>query len=199
MSPAEPSGDPRIGIFGGSFNPIHLGHVLLAETAREALSLDRVVFIPTHLPPHKSSAGLLSGQVRLELIQAAIHDNPAFVVSDIELQRQGPSYSIDTVRSLRRQLPRAKLFLLIGQDMLSVRWKDWKELTRLCTVVAAGRPGSRARLPANVKRLNMPQVEIASSDIRKRLQAGRSVRYLVPSAVHRLIRQRGLYGKPGGA
>ena len=220
---ARPTGDPRIGIFGGSFNPIHLGHLLLAETARETLALDRVVFIPTHLPPHKSSAGLLPGAARLELIQAAIQGHPAFVASDIELQRRGASYSIDTVRALRQQLPRAKLFLLVGQDMLSVKWKDWNELTRLCTVVAAARPGSRAlgsarhflatprrgapgsvsreRLRFKVKTLDMPQVDIASSDIRKRLQAGRSIRYLVPPVVHRLIRQRGFYGSPkeGGA
>jgi nicotinate-nucleotide adenylyltransferase len=89
--------------------------------------------------------------------------------------------------------------LLVGQDMLSVKWKDWDELTKLCTVVAAARPGSRVRLSPKVKRLDMPQMDVASSDIRKRLQAGRSIRYLVPPAAHRLIRQRGLYSKQGGA
>ncbi len=216
----------RIGIFGGTFNPIHIGHLLLAETAREALSLDRVVFIPTRQPPHKSAAHLLAGPVRVELIRLAVRDHPAFVASDIELQRDGPSYSIETVKALRQQLPKAALFLLIGQDMLSVRWLAWEELKRLCTIVVAhrsldagpglsrdpcsgssrarrsrveGRPGSpTARRQKGIKWLEMPHIDIASSDIRKRLASRRSIRYLVPPAVERYIRQHGLYQKGGG-
>jgi len=102
----------RIGVFGGTFNPIHLGHLLLAETARETLALDRVVFIPTHQPPHKRARDLLPGPVRMKLVELAIRDHPAFVTSDIELERRGPSYSIETVKILHTQLPQAKLFLL---------------------------------------------------------------------------------------
>ena len=181
---------PRIGIFGGTFNPIHLGHLLLAETAREALTLDRVVFIPTHQPPHKRASDLLTGPVRLELIQLAIRDHPAFVVSDIELQRQGTSYTIDTVKALRSQLPDAALFLLIGEDMLGVRWVAWEELKRLCTVAVAHRAGCRPSRERGLRWLPMPQVEISSSDIRTRLKAGRSIRYLVPGPVERVLRQR---------
>jgi nicotinate-nucleotide adenylyltransferase len=184
----------RLGIFGGTFNPIHTGHLLLAETARDALRLDRVVFIPTRQPPHKPARGLLDGAQRLELIELAIRHHPAFAVSDIELQRPGPSYSIDTVRTLRSQLPGAKLFLLVGADMLGVRWAAWDELRRLCTVVAAARPGASPRKQRGVKWLPMPQVDIASSDIRQRLKAGRSIRYLVPPAVERYLRERGCYG-----
>jgi nicotinate-nucleotide adenylyltransferase len=200
----------RIGVFGGTFNPIHLGHLLLAETARDTLALDRVVFIPAYQPPHKTARGMLPGEVRLELLQRAIKDHPAFVASDIELQRRGTSYSIDTVRSLRAQLPQAKLFLLVGEDMLSVRWLAWEDLKRLCTIVVAHRPGASAgrreaslpaprhALPPSARQagltwLGMPQVEIASSDIRSRLKAGRSIRYLVPPSVERYIRQHGLY------
>ena len=132
----------RLAIFGGTFNPIHLGHLLLAETARETLTLDRVVFIPTRQPPHKRAAELLPGEIRLKLIELAIHHHPAFVCSDIELQRAGPSYSIETARALHGQLPQATLFLLLGADMLTVRWLAWEELKRLCTIVAAHRPGS---------------------------------------------------------
>ena len=184
----------RLGIFGGTFNPIHLGHLLLAETAREALKLDRVLFIPTHQPPHKRVRDLLAGPERLALVQAAIQGHPAFVASDIELQRAGPSYSIDTVRVLRQQLPTAKLFLLLGEDMLGVRWLAWDQLKRLCTIVAARRPGAApSRRQRGMTWLPMPQMDIASSDIRARLKAGRSIRYLVPPAVERHIRQHRLY------
>ena len=186
----------RLGIFGGTFNPIHWGHLVLAETARETLALDRVVFIPTRHPPHKRASHLLPGSVRFALVQLAIRDHPNFVASDIELQREGPSYSIDTVRILHQQLPQAKLFLLMGADMLSVRWIAWDELKRLCTVVVAHRPGSRpVRREVGLKWLAMPQVEISSSDIRLRLRAGRSIRYLVPPAVERYMREHRLYGK----
>lgn len=185
----------RLGIFGGTFNPIHYGHLLLAETAREALALDRVLFVPTRQPPHKTARGLLAGGVRLAMIEAAIRDQPAFAASDIELQRSEVSYSIETVRVLHQQLPMAKLFLLVGQDMLAVKWVAWKDITALCTIVAARRPGATAANPRGrgVKWLEMPQMDIASSDIRARLKAGRSIRYLVPPAVERYIRQHGLY------
>ena len=127
----------RLGIFGGTFNPVHLGHLLLAETAREMLALEPVVFIPTNQPPHKSARDLLPGAERLKLIELAIRDQSAFVASDIELEREGTSYTIDTVKALHRQLPGAKLFLLIGEDMLGVRWLAWNEVKRLCTVVVA--------------------------------------------------------------
>ena len=184
----------RLGIFGGTFNPIHIGHLLLAETARETLQLDRVVFIPTGQPPHKNPKELLPGAVRFELVQLAIRGHPAFVASDIELQRDGPSYSIETVHILKKQLPEAKLFLLMGEDMLSVQWLAWDALKQLCTIVVAHRPGvSLAQRARHVKWLPMPQLEITSSDIRARLKAGRSIRYLVPTAVARYIEQHQLY------
>ena len=186
----------RVGIFGGTFNPIHVGHLLLAETAREQLALDRVVFIPTARPPHKRARDLVPGAARLRLIELAIRHHPAFAVSDVELHRQGPSYTLDTVRMLHARLPEAALFLLIGEDMLAVRWLGWDELKRLCTIVAARRPGTKpSRSSRGVRWLSMPQVEVASSDIRARLKAGRSIRYLVPAAVERHIRQHNLYQK----
>ena len=186
----------RFGILGGTFNPIHWGHLLLAETARDVLALDRVLFIPARQPPHKSAKGLLPGPVRYEMVQLAVRDHPAFVASDIELQRDDVSYSLETVQILSKQLPSAKLFLLIGQDMLSVRWKGWEELKSLCTLAVAHRPGAAApRRGKGLRWLSMPQVEIASSDIRARLKAGRSIRYLVPPAVERYIRQHNLYSR----
>jgi nicotinate-nucleotide adenylyltransferase len=172
---------------------------LLAETAREELRLDRVLFIPSLQPPHKPGRGLLPGRLRLTLVQLAIRDHPAFAASDLELQRQGVSYTVDTLAAIHRQLPAAKLFLLIGQDMLAVRWHAWSEIKRLSTVVAARRPGTRTpRAQAGVTWLTMPQVDIASSDIRRRLRERRSIRYLVPGAVERYIRQHHLYRRGGG-
>ncbi len=186
----------RLGIFGGSFNPIHYGHLLLAETAKDALALDRVVFVPTHTPPHKTSSQLLPGPARFELVQLAVRDNPVFVASDIEIQRKGTSYSINTVRSLHEQLPPAKLFLIIGEDMLAVKWFAWEEIKRLCTVVAAHRPGSKpGKRQAGVKWLEMPESAISSTDIRKRVSSGRSIRYLVPPIIERTILQRSFYRK----
>lgn len=188
----------RVGIFGGTFNPIHLGHLLLAETARETLSLDRVLFIPTGRPPHKRAPGLLDGASRLRMVRLAIRDHPAFAASDIELTRPGPSYSIDTIAALRRALPEARLFLLIGQDMLAVRWVKWRELKRLCTIAAVRRPGARRTTNGErgVRWLAMPLMDVSSSDVRARLAAGRSIRYLVPPAVERYIRQHGFYRLP---
>lgn len=185
----------RIGIFGGTFNPIHLGHLLLAETARETLSLDRVVFIPAAAPPHKSSKALLAGEVRLQLVELAIKGNPYFVASSIELERPGPSYTIQTVEVLHSQLPQAKLFLLVGQDMLSVTWRSWKELKRLCTVAVARRLQAKPSRQSGIRYLPMPQVDISSTDIRQRLNSGKSVRYLLPSAVAQHIYQHRLYQK----
>jgi nicotinate-nucleotide adenylyltransferase len=193
----------RIGILGGTFNPIHIGHLLLAETAREALQLDRVVFIPTGQPPHKRAKDLAPGPHRLEMVTLAIRHHPAFVCSDVELTRAGPSYSIETVRVLRHQLPGATLFLLMGQDLVNVAWMGWKELTRLCTIVvvergpgaAGGKRGASvpSRATGKVRRLPMPRVDIASSAIRARVRAGRSIRYLVPPAVERYIERHHLY------
>ena len=184
----------RLGILGGTFNPIHLGHLLLAETARETLQLDRVLFIPVRQPPHKPSRGLLPETVRLRLIRLAIRGRARFAASEMELKRPGPSYSIDTVRILRRRFPQAELFLLIGEDMLSVRWHAWDTMRRLCTIVVACRPGWRMpRRDRFVRRLAMPQVDICSSEIRRRVRAGRSIRYLVPAAVERELITRRLY------
>ena len=185
----------KVGIFGGTFNPIHLAHLVLAETAREQCQLDRVLFIPAGTPPHKSPKDLAPGLVRLSMVQAAIANHPAFGATDAEIQRDGRSYSVDTLRALRQRLPEAKLFLLVGLDMLGVRWKNWDEIRKLCTVVVAGRPGMRARRQPGVKMLKMPLLEISSTDIRRRLAAGRSIRYLVPPAVERLIQKHGLYSK----
>ncbi len=134
----------KLGILGGSFNPIHLGHLVLAETAREALGLDRVIFIPAKLPPHKRAAPLAAGADRLAMVRLAVAGNPAFSASDIELRRPGVSYTVDTVRALREKLGAgAQIYFLIGMDTVAelTAWREVARLARLCEFVPLSRPG----------------------------------------------------------
>lgn len=183
----------RLGILGGTFNPVHLGHLLLAECAREQCALDQVWLMPTALPPHKSSRGLIDPRHRLAMVRLAIRGHPAFRASDLELQLGGVSYTIRTIRALRRRFPKTRLFYLVGADMLAVTWYQMGALRRLCTFVVADRPGGAVRRRSGLRRIVMPQVDLASSMIRERVRRGRSVRYLVPDAVARYIAAHGLY------
>ncbi len=130
----------RLGLLGGTFNPIHVGHLLLAECAREQFALDRIWFIPAATPPHKPVADLLDGRHRLALVRAAIHGHPKFVASDLELTRGGCSYTIDTIQILHARYPKDRLFFLMGSDMKRVPWYRPEDLRRLCTFVVAERP-----------------------------------------------------------
>jgi len=200
----------RIGLLGGSFNPIHLGHLVLAETARERLGLDRVVFVPNRQPPHKPMAEMASAADRLRMVEAAIEGNPAFGACDIELHRDGPSYSFDTVRELlARSEGTWDIQFLIGADSLAElpTWYHVDELARLCRFVVFSRPGDalgdltplhavldeRQIEAIAARRFEMPLIGVSSTDIRRRVREGRSIRYLVPEAVQRIIEERGLY------
>lgn len=200
----------KLGILGGSFNPIHFGHLVLAETAREALGLDRVIFIPAKLPPHKTAAALADGADRLAMVRLAVAGNPAFAVSDMELRRPGVSYTVDTVRALRGKLGAGtSIYFLIGADTISelAAWREVTRLARLCKFVPMSRPGQASpnvaaleqavgRLPARAilkRALAMPLIGISSSEIRRRIAEGRTIRYLVPEAVAAYIRRKHLY------
>ena len=188
----------RIGLFGGSFDPIHLGHLILAERAVEQLGLDRLYFIPNARSPLKSRAPGASGADRLALVRAAIRGNPRFRAIDLELRRPSPSYTIDTVAALGVARS-VKLYFLIGTDAVSdlARWHRARELARRVTFAVLRRPGTpRVRPPAWVRDsvvIDAPLVEISSTDIRSRLRAKRSIRYLVPGRVETLIRKKRLY------
>ena len=184
----------RLGILGGTFNPVHLGHLILAECAREQYALDQVWFIPTAIPPHKPFQDLLDATQRLALIRLAIRGHPSFKASDLELKLGGISYTLRTIRLIRARQPKARLFLLVGSDMLQVSWYGLSELSRLCTFVVAQRSGDiQSRRIPRMRRLVMPQVDISSSLIRARIRRGQSIRYLVPDAVARAIAHRRLY------
>jgi nicotinate-nucleotide adenylyltransferase len=199
----------RLGIFGGTFDPIHVGHLILAEQCREACRLDQVLFVPAGQPPHKSERQITAGRLRLEMVELAIAGHPAFRVSSIELDRAGPSYSADTLAELSRQHPGAELFFLIGSDSLAdlPYWYEPARIASSSALVVAARAG--VGLPdlsplrgllggAAVDRLRehvveMPLIEISSSSIRARVAAGHSIRYLVPRAVECFIETHGLY------
>ena len=197
----------RIGLFGGTFDPPHVGHLALAEWARDALRLDRVLLVPAGRPPHKGRARLSSVTHRVAMTRLAARDNRAFTVSTLETRRDGPSFTVDTLRALRRREPRARIFLLIGADSLEEfpGWHDPRGILSLATLAVADRPGVRAgaRRPARaadglprgarVAWLRNPGLDLSSSAIRARVRAGRTVRYLVPDAVARYIARHRLY------
>lgn len=196
----------RLGIMGGTFDPIHVGHLILAEQVAEALKLDRVLFIPTGNPSFKRDKLVRPAADRLRMVELAIEDNPHFLASDMEVVREGVTYTLDTLRELHALLPStAKLFFIMGSDTLLTldHWRASKELAKLACFVGVNRPGDSkvskddlVRLRAlgfDVVLLEAPALEVSSSDIRQRLESGRSVRYLVPDSVIQYAEKKRLY------
>lgn len=194
----------RLGLYGGTFDPIHLGHLILAEQCREACGLDRVWLIATGSPPHKPEGRTPIGH-RLEMVRIAIAGHPAFVASDIEAKRPGPHYSVETLEAIRRDHPNDELFFLIGADSLAdlPSWREPERIAQTATIVVVNRPGIEevdpSRLPDfgpgshPLAWVSIPPVGIASSDLRRRLAEGRSIRYMVPRGVEAYIEAHGLY------
>lgn len=191
----------KIGIMGGAFDPIHIGHLLAAEAAREKYELEEVWFMPSHIPPHKHQAGG-SGQQRLDMVTAATHSHPAFKPLDIELRRGGVSYTVDTIRELRAVHPDLDFYFIIGADMVNYlpKWEGIEELTGMLRFIGLQRPGSFLELDTlpplireSVVLAEMPLVDISSSLIRARISRGLSVRYMVPETVYEYITGSGLY------
>jgi nicotinate-nucleotide adenylyltransferase len=186
----------RIGILGGTFNPIHLGHLILAEEAREKLGLDKIIFVPTNLPPHKDARGVAKGSERYAMIQLAIRGNSNFAVSDIEIKRRGPSYTIDTIRELKKRYPKGELYFITGSDLLKYlkSWKDLTHILKLVHFVVATRPGyALAKIPSRIRTVPIRAVDISAFEIRQCITQKRSFRYLVPEAVYRYIEKKKLY------
>ena len=199
---------PRIGIFGGTFDPPHFGHLALAEWARAELRLDRVLFVPAGRPPHKARATSSSAAHRLAMTRLAVRGNAAFRVDALETRRRGPSFTADTVRALAARWPAAKLHLLLGEDMFSTfdTWREPEVIGAHAVLAVALRPGARAPRTARaaardrtrtggyaVVWLRNPGLEISSSALRVRARRGLSLRYLVPDAVARYITRHNLY------
>lgn len=191
----------KIGLFGGTFDPVHNGHLLAAQSALEAAKLDEVWFIPTLSPPHKVQPGADSRQ-RREMLEAAIAGNPFFRVEDIELLREGTSYTVDTVTALQELYPDVMFYWIVGSDMVKdlPNWRKIDELAERLSFIGLERPdqpGDDTLLPTFIRRrllrAAMPPMGISSSEVRRRLKEGRSIRYMLPEAVGDLIQRNGLY------
>ena len=195
----------RIGILGGTFNPPHLAHLVCAQEAHAQLGLDRVVFMPASVPPHKAVESDPGAEVRAELCRLAVAKDERLAVSTIELEREGPSYTVDTLRAIHATAPGDELILIIGGDMAQTlpTWREPAEILQLATVAVAERGGAqREDLLARLAPLHpgdrmtffdMPRIDVSSSEIRRRVATGRPIRYLVPDEVARAIGARGLY------
>jgi nicotinate-nucleotide adenylyltransferase len=194
----------RIGLFGGSFDPPHNAHVALATLALRELALDELRWIPAGQPWQKSRA-LTPAAQREAMVRLAIGDEPRFVLERCEIQRAGPSYTLDTVRELQAAQPGAEWFLIVGQDQYCGlhSWRDWRELLGLVTLAVANRPGAVAEPHADVRAfahraVPLPMLDIASTDIRARVAAGQDISALVPASVARYIEAHRLYQSPPG-
>ena len=197
----------RIGIMGGTFDPIHIAHLAIAEQVREAFGLDLVLFIPAANPPHKQGRKVVPAYHRLMMTQLAVYSNPCFHVSKQELERTGPSYSLLTVRELQERYgANAELYFITGSDTINElhTWYHIEELLKSCHFVGTTRPGAPVDKEALVKCfgrlaeekihfLAVPELEISSTDIRERVRSGKSIKYLVPAAVEAYIIKEGLY------
>ena len=193
-----------IGIMGGTFDPVHYGHLILAEQARESFGLEKVLFVTAAVPPHKAGKGITDASDRHEMVKLAIANNSSFVPSDVELCRKGPSYTVDTMQQMVSENPNDTFFLLLGSDE-AITYGTWyrpERIIELANVVVANRPGCEVELAlehlpeslaSKMKKLKMPGVDISSSDIRDRVSQGKSIRYLVPPEVADYIYIRGFY------
>ncbi|MDQ2725790.1 MAG: nicotinate-nucleotide adenylyltransferase [Actinomycetota bacterium] len=195
----------RIGVFGGTFDPIHVGHLVAAVNARSALSLDRVVLMVANVPWQKAgSRGVTGAEERFALVQAAVGDVPGLEAGRLEIDRGGESYTADTLVELNEVMPGAELFLIVGWDVAAelATWGRMDDLQRLATLVIVNRPG--AGRPSGldddgwrVAEVTVPNLEISSTDLRARARDGRPLDYLVPEAAVHFLRSRGLYAGDG--
>lgn len=187
----------RIGILGGTFNPIHIAHLILAEEALSKLKLDKVIFVPTFIPPHKNVEGNVKPKDRLKMVELAISENDAFEVSTFELDSKKKSYSIDTLKEFRRLYgDDTELFFITGSDLLKdlFSWKNVNEIFKMSKFIVANRPGYPVEsVPKEAETVVITPIEVSSEDIRKRIREARSIRYLVPEKVREYIIKNKLY------
>ena len=198
---------PRLGIMGGTFDPIHYGHLVAAEMARGEFNLSKVLFIPTGTPPHKNRRDISTAELRYEMVERAIEDNLAFDSSTVEIERKGPSYTVETLRILRGAWPDYELYFITGTDALReiFSWREATEILTLTQFIGAARPGFEAsdfllkvqqehpETQGRIHHLEVPALAISSTDIRSRVKHGQPIRYLLPEPVRIFIQQQGLY------
>jgi nicotinate-nucleotide adenylyltransferase len=187
----------RTGILGGTFDPPHLGHLAAASDAWQALGLDRVLFVPASVPPHKRGRVKTPAALRLEMVRAAVAGDPRFAADDRELRRPGPSYTVDTLRELHREAPADELFLLLGADALRdlPTWREPDAVASLAHLVVLHRAGEGAPVDAPFPALPVAvtRIDVSATEVRRRVAAGEPVRYLVPDPVRAVVEREGLY------
>jgi len=197
----------NIGLMGGTFDPIHMGHLVTAEEARQQFALDRVVFVPAGYPPHKEKGAVTDPEHRYLMTTLAVMSNPFFTVSRVEIERKEASYTINTVRYFAERLPGRRLFFITGADAILeiLTWKDYRELLELCTFIAVTRPGYpldqvcdtvAPKIPGLLEKvhfLEIPALAISSTYIRERVSRGLTIKYLTPEPVEQYIHKHGLY------
>jgi nicotinate-nucleotide adenylyltransferase len=199
----------KLGVFGGTFDPVHYGHLLLAECCREQCGLDQIWFMPAEVPPHKREVAITPGAKRAEMLELAIGGHSGFAVSRRELARGGVSYTVDTLEELHAEDPARELFFVLGADSLLdlPHWKSPARICELATLMVAGRPdaaaldeaplvaalGPEAARSLRIARITMPRIELSSREIRRRVAAGESIRYRTPRAVEKYIETARLY------
>ena len=181
----------RVGVFGGTFDPVHVGHLAIANAALEEIPLDRVLFVPARRSPLKGREPQAGAADRLAMLEAALRDEPRFAASRLELDREGPSFTVDTLAALRGE---GELYLILGSDAIAdfARWYEPDRIRSLATILVAARPGAPG-VPPGVRRLDAPLLDISSRELRARAARGRSLRYLVPEAALRYIEEHSLY------
>lgn len=197
----------KIGIFGGTFDPIHNGHLIIGEYARTSLNLDKILFIPVGIAPHKDNNNITSGEIRVKMIDLAIESNPYFYQSLIEIERKEIAYTIDTIISLKEKYKDDELYFIMGGDSIFEieSWKDSEKLMKLCNFIVLDRGYSRKRdirhkileledlYGMKVQEIESPIIEISSTEIRKRIKNNLSIKYLLPEVLEKYILERNIY------
>jgi nicotinate-nucleotide adenylyltransferase len=184
----------KIGIYGGTFDPIHHAHLILAREARELIQLEKVIFVPAAISPFKN-APVAPAEMRLSMLRAAIETETGFAIDDCELRRPSPSYTIDTVKQIRKRADKAEICYLIGEDNVDSlsSWHRFAELQKMVRFVVLERTGSRTKHSYETVHR---KIDISATDVRNRVASGRSIRYLVPPSVEEIIRRHNLYKEP---
>jgi len=190
----------RTGVFGGTFDPVHIGHLVVADRVRQEWALDRVLFVPSAIPPHKVEDEISPGLHRLEMLRIALSGNKAFELSDIEIRRGGVSYTIDTLRELHTREPDDQWFLLVGADNIREfhLWREPYKIAEMATILVLTRPGYiptfDEAMPADkIELCEVPEIGVSSTEIRERVFSGKSCRYILPAEVEQYVLNHGLY------